>query len=705
MATRTIATKLSLDGEKEWRSQMASVNSALKTLRSELDLSSSEFRGQANSMAALTAKQEILQRQYDQQRQKVEDLRAALAEAEKVYADSPEKVDKYQRMLNTATVQLNKMDDELQANRKLMDEAAESQDGCAKSIDEFGKAVQESKDKSLGFADILKANLTSDAVMSGLKGLASTMKEIGDKMAKVAMEGIDLASDLSEARNVIDTTFGEEGAAKIYEWSEAAAEAYGISNLNAQRYTGTLGAMLKSMNLSDDAVLDMSTSMVGLAGDMASFYNLDVDTAFEKLRAGISGETEPLKQLGINMSVANLEAYALSQGIETAYNEMTQAEQATLRYNYLMQATADAQGDFADTSDSYANQQKILELNIENLKTALGEQLLPSVTEVTAAFNDLLTGNIDITEFIDRLFGLNEVTETFRDFAPAVAAGTAALIAYKAASTLSKTLEKLREATGAQTTAQALLNAVMGANPMVKIVTLIGAVVAALATLWVTNEGFREAVTGAWNALRDAAVNVFEGIKNAFAAVGDKFAEIKAMIETKIAEFISIGTNIVEGIWEGISGGYTWIKNKIQGWVGDVVGFFKRILGINSPSTVMRDQIGKFMGEGVTEGFIENIDAQAMQAAIPTSFDIAAQVNSVGRAGYAGTYLEDMPYGVTGISNADALALLKNINGDLAWIKANGMTIVLDDGTIVGRWLPLIDEGLGQMAIKSERGS
>lgn len=85
MATRTIATKLSLDGEKEWRSQMASVNSALKTLRSELDLSSSEFRGQANSMAALTAKQEILQRQYDQQRQKVEDLRAAVAEAEKVY--------------------------------------------------------------------------------------------------------------------------------------------------------------------------------------------------------------------------------------------------------------------------------------------------------------------------------------------------------------------------------------------------------------------------------------------------------------------------------------------------------------------------------------------------------------------------------------------------------------------------------------------
>ena len=88
----------------------------------------------------------------------------------------------------------------------------------------------------------------------------------------------------------------------------------------------------------------MSTSMAGLAGDMASFYNLDYDTAFEKLRSGISGETEPLKQLGINMSVANLEAYALARGITTSYNKMTQAQQATLRYNYLMSVTADAGG-------------------------------------------------------------------------------------------------------------------------------------------------------------------------------------------------------------------------------------------------------------------------------------------------------------------------------------------------------------------------
>ena len=111
--------------------------------------------------------------------------------------------------------------------------------------------------------------------------------------------------------------------------------------MQAKKYTSTLGAMMKSSGLTGKAVTSMSTDLAGLAADMASFYNLDFETAFEKIRSGISGETEPLKQLGINMSVANLEAYALSQGITKSYESMTQAEQVTLRYNYLMQATRD----------------------------------------------------------------------------------------------------------------------------------------------------------------------------------------------------------------------------------------------------------------------------------------------------------------------------------------------------------------------------
>ena len=88
--------------------------------------------------------------------------------------------------------------------------------------------------------------------------------------------------------------------------------------------------------MSGEQVTEMSTDLAGLAADMASFYNLDFDTAFQKIRSGISGETEPLKQLGINMSVANLEAFALSKGITKAFNDMSQGEQTILRYQYLM---------------------------------------------------------------------------------------------------------------------------------------------------------------------------------------------------------------------------------------------------------------------------------------------------------------------------------------------------------------------------------
>ena len=144
-------------------------------------------------------------------------------------------------------------------------------------------------------------------------------------------------------------------------------------------------------------------SLAGLAGDMASFYNLDPAEAFEKLRSGISGETEPLKQLGINMSVVNLEALAMSMGIKKSYDEMTQAEQATLRYQYIMNATADAQGDFANTSDSLANQQRILQLEIQTLAAEIGQDLMPIAQEILSTAKDAIEWAIEHKDSLEKL--------------------------------------------------------------------------------------------------------------------------------------------------------------------------------------------------------------------------------------------------------------------------------------------------------------
>lgn len=200
---------------------------------------------------------------------------------------------------------------------------------------------------------------------------------------------IDLGSDLAEVQNVVDVTFGEMNQ-KIETFAQGAAEQFGLSELAAKQYASTIGAMLKSMGITGTALEDMSIKMTGLAGDMASFYNLDTDVAFQKIRAGISGETEPLKQLGINLSVANLQQFALTQGITKSYNAMTQQEQALLRYNYLLQVTADAQGDFARTSDSWANQTRILQLRLESIKATIGQGLINVLTPVLKVINELI---------------------------------------------------------------------------------------------------------------------------------------------------------------------------------------------------------------------------------------------------------------------------------------------------------------------------
>ena len=200
---------------------------------------------------------------------------------------------------------------------------------------------------------------------------------------------VGLGSDLSEVQNVVDVTFGAM-AQEVNNFSKGALKAFGMSELSAKRYTSTMGAMLKSSGLTGKTMLGMSTSITQLAGDMASFYNLSQEDAFQKIRSGISGETEPLKQLGVNMSVANMEAYALSQGITKSYSAMTQAEQTLLRYNYLMSVTKDAQGDFARTSGSWANQTRILDEQFKAFMGTLGQGFIQLLTPVLKLLNALV---------------------------------------------------------------------------------------------------------------------------------------------------------------------------------------------------------------------------------------------------------------------------------------------------------------------------
>ena len=235
-------------------------------------------------------------------------------------------------------------------------------------------------------------NSMAGSFESSLKRIAGAISAaaIAKKLFDFGKAAIDAASDLEEVQNVVDVTFGD-GAKQIDAWAKTAINQFGLTETKAKQFASTLGAMMKSAGMSGDEIIEMSENLSGLAADMASFYNLDFDTAFQKIRSGISGETEPLKQLGINMSVANLEAFALQQGLKKTFNEMSQGEQTMLRYQYIMQATADAQGDFARTSDGYANGLRLLQSNFESIKTTIGTALIPVLATATASINDFLT--------------------------------------------------------------------------------------------------------------------------------------------------------------------------------------------------------------------------------------------------------------------------------------------------------------------------
>ena len=233
-------------------------------------------------------------------------------------------------------------------------------------------------------------------------------------VTKFTKSCLDLGSDLAEVQNVVDVTFSSMRE-EINEFAKTAITQFGISETSAKQYTSTIGAMLKSMGIGTQQAVKMSQVMAGLSADMASFYNLNADDAFYKIRAGISGETEPLKQLGINMSVANLEAYALSQGISKAYNKMSQQEQTLLRYNYLLSVTADAQGDFARTSDSWANQTRILSEQFNALKATLGQGLIAAFTPIVRGLN-IVIAKLRVAagyfkSFMELIFGAQSVSD------------------------------------------------------------------------------------------------------------------------------------------------------------------------------------------------------------------------------------------------------------------------------------------------------
>lgn len=231
--------------------------------------------------------------------------------------------------------------------------------------------------------------------LAGIKGMAAKAgKAIAaafalKKLVDFGKQCIELGSDLAEVQNVVDVTFPRMSK-QVDAFAKNAALQFGLSETMAKRYTGTFGAMAKAFGFGEAAAYDMSTALTGLSGDVASFYNISQDEAYTKLKSVFTGETESLKDLGIVMTQTALDSFALANGFGKTTAKMSEMEKVALRYKFVQEQLTTAAGDFSRTSDGWANQVRILQLQFDSFKATVGQGLINVLTPVIQVINTLI---------------------------------------------------------------------------------------------------------------------------------------------------------------------------------------------------------------------------------------------------------------------------------------------------------------------------
>lgn len=254
-----------------------------------------------------------------------------------------------------------------------------------------------------------------DRQMRGITNIASKAGKILagafaiKKITEFTSACLDLGSDLAEVQNVVDVTFSKMNE-QVNNFAQNAVFQFGLSETIAKQYTGTFGAMAKAFGFVESEAYAMSTTLTGLAGDVASFYNITQGEAYTKLKSVFTGETESLKDLGVVMTQTALDQFALANGYGKTTAKMTEQEKVALRYAFVQQQLSLAQGDFARTSDSWANQVRILKLQFDSLRASLGQGFIAAVTPVIKVINTIMGKLVQLANvfsaFMKRLFGV-----------------------------------------------------------------------------------------------------------------------------------------------------------------------------------------------------------------------------------------------------------------------------------------------------------
>lgn len=686
MATRVISTKLSVEGEAEFKKQMGDVNSHLKTLKSEMSVVTAEFKGQANTLEALTAKDKILREQLEQQVEKMRALEEAVKQAAEAYGEQDKRTDGYKQSLNAAKAAVANLNRELEDNDKHLDEARKSADGCATSIDEFGKEVKQAEDDTRSFGDVLKANLASEAIISGVKALASAVgsiaasakesitaaAELGDTIDKTSqrvglsaeeyqkwvyaagLSGIDeskvedlaktqqtfftnakqgygevsgvvarLGYDLEElgggafAMDELQEVFNEwtqeiaNGGEKMWDAYEA-LEALGISanDLESTEPDKLFSKFVSGLTSARDAANDATAAYDALGINITEIE--DSGEAFNQVIAALADMEDVTQRNALASQIFGENYIALAPMLNGGSEAIQAAKQEIEDLGGVMSNEAVAAG--AAFQDSLTR----LQTAFDGLKNNLAGEFLPSITEIMDGMTLVMQGNVE-----EGMAAIEQGLQNFQTQLEALGP-----LAEEALQLLvSVIVEHLPEIIDmGAVLLESLIDGIAAQMPELVpvVVDLILTIVdALLSNLDVLVEAAMQLTIGLATGLIKAAPQLA-------AKVPQLISTIAAALRRGLTQMASIGQELVRGLWNGISNMGAWIGQKIKGFGQNVVNKLKDFFGIKSPSTLMRDEIGKHLATGTVGGFEDEMAhlQGKMAKAIPSNFEVMASLNT-----------------------------------------------------------------------------
>lgn len=668
-----IGPKIGVDGEAEYRRQINQIIQQSKTLESQMKLVASQFTAATSAEERNAKTASVLSKQIDVQRERVKLLAEQTGKAAAKYGESDEKTQKWQQALNEATATLNKMQGELR--------------NASSGVEELGDDMRDGSEKALSFGDVLKANVASDFIVSGIKAMASAIKEATAALVDLGKQSIMGFAEQEQLIGGVDTLF-KESSAQVQQYAN---DAYKTAGLSANQYMETVtsfsASLLQSMGgdtqaaaeKANRAITDMSDNANKMGTDMTSIKNAYQGfakqnyTMLDNLKLGYGGTKQEMERLVAEAAAMTEEQEKLNVAVnagDLSFSNIVDAISVVQEHLDIAGTTADEaattiQGSANAMKSAWSNlitgmsndnldldklvQNVIDSVNIfaDNLTTRL-QTMLPRFAE---GLNKLVTGLIPyVGPALELLLpslvqGIGSLVSGIVQALPAAVAAIAAVIPML----VEQLTILLPQILNAGIDIIAALASGIGEN----LPALIPAAVDAIITV---AEGLVDHVDEIIIAAGSLIAGLTQGLIEALPRLVVRLPEIIGAIVkgllSGMASIGEVGSQLVHGLFDGISNAASWLYDKLRGWVSDVLGWVKGLFGIHSPSKVFANEIGKFIPPGITLGV-----EQAMPRAMRDMGEELSALSALPMGGGTTTNMGGVVLNVYGAEGQDVNAL------------------------------------------------